>query len=110
MFVPFHNSLILACKVGAYLSEASFRCSTLELAPRLTYKIRVGWKGSPGTNTQAYLSDSSVAKKKVLKHWPPEEPLLGDGTTTVSHRIKLANFYNEKYQKCSLKGCMLVAV
>jgi len=41
-------------KAEAYPDEAPFRCSTQELAPMLSKKIRLDWKDFSGTNTPAY--------------------------------------------------------
>jgi len=42
---------MFAGKAGAYPSEGPFMCSTLGSAPGLTHKVRLGWKGLPGTIT-----------------------------------------------------------
>jgi hypothetical protein len=58
MFVPgkpFQPSLMFACKAGAYSSEATFRCPTLEKAG----------KACQG-DTLAYYKKRKIRRKKVL--------------------------------------------
>ncbi len=51
---PLQPSLMFVGNDGAYLSEASFRYSTLGQALALPMNIRLGLKGLPGTNALAY--------------------------------------------------------
>jgi hypothetical protein len=56
---PFQANLMFAGKAGAYMSEATFRFSTLgQAGPGLPTNIRLGWKGSPGANALAYYEKS----------------------------------------------------
>ena len=66
MFVPgklFKPSLMIVGKVGAYLSEALFRRSTLH-SLALSTNIRLGWKDLPEANTLAYYEHSSIKEVK----------------------------------------------
>jgi len=45
---------MFAGKIGAYPSEAPFRCTTLGYAPALPANIRQDFKGLPGTKAIAY--------------------------------------------------------
>jgi hypothetical protein len=60
MFVPGkprRSILMFSDEAKAYLSETTFRCSTLRWAPSLTLKRCKGWKGLPGANAVAYSED-----------------------------------------------------
>ncbi len=49
--------------VFSYPSEALFRCSTLGLAPELTYKRRPDWKGLLGPNILDHYKQNYGRKK-----------------------------------------------
>jgi hypothetical protein len=53
----FQVSLILTSKAVTYLSE-----SPSNLLGSLLKNIRLGWKGLPGTNAQAYFKHSQIKK------------------------------------------------
>ncbi len=57
---PFQPSLMFAVKARAYPSEASFRCSTLDLLAN----DKLDWKGLPGTNTLAYYENPYITTVK----------------------------------------------
>ncbi len=75
----FQPNLMLASKAEAYKSEASFRCSILVYAPGLLTKIRIGWKGSPCTNSLAYYKHLSITSLKSFITFDPEFSLQGLG-------------------------------
>ncbi len=62
---PFQPSFTIVSKAGAYQSETAFRCSLQGrlLAP---INIRLGWKGLPGTNIQAYFASVGAQEIKVV--------------------------------------------
>ncbi len=70
---PFQPSLMFGGKSGTYLSEASWRCSTLMCVEHsLPTNIILGWKGFPGTNTTRYKNLKIMAVKRFigLAPWP----------------------------------------
>ncbi len=61
---PFLSCLIFVSKAGAYPSGSPSRCTFLDRFLALPTNIIPGWKGLPVTKAMAYLTSSSVTKKK----------------------------------------------
>ncbi len=59
------NSFIIQA-TGIYPKGEQPNGTPLWLAPAFLINITLGWKGLPGRRAQAYLTSSSVMKKKVL--------------------------------------------
>jgi hypothetical protein len=55
---PFQSGLLFVGNLGAYPSEAPFRCTILEYALGLAHKLC--WKGLQGTNSMAYYKNPYV--------------------------------------------------
>jgi hypothetical protein len=61
-------------KAGAYPIEGPFKCSILGLTSlvALPTNNRLGWKGLPGTNSQAYYENSHLTVLKSFLTLAPD--------------------------------------